>query len=114
MGLWGSTLVSEFPWDLFTWWLRVFCKSGLFLKNLYIYILFLIPFWFIQGGTEELVTRGWLFQTVTSKLNLSLGIAISSSLFSILHLGNQGVTAFVSYQYYSSRSSHGYLHAQDR
>ena len=39
------------------------------------------------------MTRGWLLQTVTSKLNLSWGIAISSSLFSILHLGNQGVTA---------------------
>ena len=85
-----------------------------FSQRIFIYLLSLIPFWFIQGGTEELVTRGWLFQTVTSKLNLSLGIAISSSLFSILHLGNQGVTAFVSYQYYSSRSSHGYLHAQDR
>ena len=39
------------------------------------------------------MTRGWLLQTVTSKLNLSWGIAISRSLFSILHLGNQGVTA---------------------
>uniref|UniRef100_UPI0011537F18 CPBP family intramembrane glutamic endopeptidase n=1 Tax=Streptococcus salivarius TaxID=1304 RepID=UPI0011537F18 len=58
-----------------------------------LYILSLIPFWFIQGGTEELVTRGWLLQTVTNKLNLSWGIAISSSFFSILHLGNQGVTA---------------------
>ena len=58
-----------------------------------LYILSLVPFWFIQGGTEELVTRGWLLQTVTNKLNLSWGIAISSSFFSILHLGNQGVTA---------------------
>ena len=39
------------------------------------------------------MTCGWLLQTVTSKLNLSWGIAISSSFFSILHLGNQGVTA---------------------
>ena len=39
------------------------------------------------------MTRGWLLQTVTNKLNLSWGIAISSSFFSILHLGNQGVTA---------------------
>ena len=64
-----------------------------FSQRIFIYLLSLIPFWFIQGGTEELVTRGWLLQTVTSKLNLSWGIAISSSLFSILHLGNQGVTA---------------------
>ena len=39
------------------------------------------------------MTRGWLLQTVTNRLNLSWGIAISSSLFSMLHLGNQGVTA---------------------
>lgn len=64
-----------------------------FSQRTILYILSLIPFWFIQGGTEELVTRGWLLQTVTNKLNLSWGIAISSSLFSILHLGNQGVTA---------------------
>ena len=64
-----------------------------FSQRTILYILSLIPFWFIQGGTEELVTRGWLLQTVTNKLNLSWGIAISSSLFSMLHLGNQGVTA---------------------
>lgn len=64
-----------------------------FSQKTLLYILSLIPFWFIQGGTEELVTRGWLLQTVTNKLNLSWGIAISSSFFSILHLGNQGVTA---------------------
>lgn len=64
-----------------------------FSQKTLLYILSLIPFWFIQGGTEELVTRGWLLQTVTNRLNLSWGIAISSSLFSMLHLGNQGVTA---------------------
>lgn len=64
-----------------------------FSQRIFIYLLSLISFWFIQVGTEELVTRGWLLQTVTSKLNLSWGIAILSSLFSILHLGNQGVTA---------------------
>ena len=57
-----------------------------FSQRTILYILSLIPFWFIQGGTEELVTRGWLLQTVTNKLNLSWGIAISSSFFSILHL----------------------------
>ncbi len=64
-----------------------------FSQRTVLYILSLMPFWFIQGGTEELVTRGWLLQTVTNKWNLSWGIAISSSFFSILHLGNQGVTA---------------------
>nr|WP_232086702.1 hypothetical protein [Streptococcus thermophilus] len=51
---------------------------------------------------------------MTSKLNLSWGIAISRSLFSILHLGKSRCHCLVSYQYYSSRSPHGSLHAQDR
>ncbi len=25
-----------------------------------IYVLSTIPFWLLQGGTEELLTRGWL------------------------------------------------------
>ncbi len=63
-----------------------------FSQKTVLYILSLIPFWFIQGGTEELVTRGWLLQTVTNKLNLSWEL-LFQVLFSILHLGNQGVTA---------------------
>ena len=41
-----------------------------FSQKTLLYILSLIPFWFIQGGTEELVTRGWLLQTVTNKDNI--------------------------------------------
>ena len=79
--------------------LGTYLRAGLefikvdFSQRTILYILSIIPFWFIQGGTEELVTRGWLLQTVTNKLHLSWGIAISSSLFSMLHLGNQGVTS---------------------
>ena len=57
-----------------------------------LFILGLFPFWLLQGGTEEVATRGWLLTRITARTNLPLAIAISSSLFGILHLGNAGVT----------------------
>ena len=41
-----------------------------------LFILALIPFWILQGGTEELVTRGWLFPAVSAKSNIFIGILI--------------------------------------
>ena len=46
-----------------------------------IFVLAIIPFWILQGGTEELVTRGWLFPAVSAKSNIFIGILISSALF---------------------------------
>jgi membrane protease YdiL (CAAX protease family) len=43
----------------------------------------------IQGGAEEVVTRGWLMQVIASRHGMALGIAVSSLLFSLLHIGNQ-------------------------
>lgn len=57
-----------------------------------LFILGLFPFWLLQGGTEEVATRGWLLTRIVAKTNLPLAIAISSSLFGILHMGNAGVT----------------------
>ena len=57
-----------------------------------LFILGLFPFWLLQGGTEEVATRGWLLTRIAARANLPLAIAISSSLFGILHLGNSGVT----------------------
>ena len=57
-----------------------------------LFILGLFPFWLLQGGTEEGATRGWLLTRIAARANLPLAIAISSSLFGILHLGNAGVT----------------------
>lgn len=39
-----------------------------------------------------MVTRGWLFPTVTAKSNILVGILISAGLFGALHLLNPGVT----------------------
>ena len=57
-----------------------------------LFILGLFPFWLLQGGTEEVATRGWLLTRIAARTNLPLAIEISSSLFGILHLGNSGVT----------------------
>ena len=57
-----------------------------------LFILALIPFWILQGGTEELVTRGWLFPAVSAKSNILVGVLVSSALFGAMHLLNAGVT----------------------
>ena len=57
-----------------------------------LFILGLFPFWLLQGGTEEVATRGWLLTRIAARTNLPLAIVISSSLFGFLHLGNSGVT----------------------
>ena len=57
-----------------------------------LFILGLFPFWLLQGGTEEVATRGWLLTRIAARSNLPLAIAISRSLFGLLHLGNSGVT----------------------
>ncbi|MBJ6746580.1 CPBP family intramembrane metalloprotease [Streptococcus sp. 121] len=58
-----------------------------------LFVLSTIPFWFIQGGTEELLTRAWLLPIVNKRSNLAIAIGISSSLFGIMHLANNHVTA---------------------
>ena len=57
-----------------------------------LFVLGLFPFWLLQGGTEEVATRGWLLTRIAARTNLPLAIVISSSLFGILHMGNAGVT----------------------
>ena len=56
------------------------------------FTLFTIPFWILQGTTEELVTRAWLIPQLAKRTNLKVAIIISSSLFTLLHLGNPGIT----------------------
>lgn len=72
--------------------------GGISLKSLHLdtktilFVLSTIPFWFIQSGTEELLTRSWLLPIVNKRSNLAVAVAVSSSLFGILHLGNSHVT----------------------
>lgn len=54
-------------------------------------LLVLAPFWLLQSGTEEVLTRGWLLPVVGKKTQLWIGVTVSSLLFSFLHLGNKGI-----------------------
>lgn len=44
------------------------------------------------GWTEELLSRGYHLQTITSGLNLFWGVLISTTVFCILHTPNSGAT----------------------
>ena len=54
-------------------------------------LILILPFWLLQSGTEELLTRGWLFPIVSKHTRIWIGPAVSSLLFAILHLQNPSV-----------------------
>lgn len=54
-------------------------------------VLITLPGWLIQGAAEEILTRGWLFQTTSQKRVLT-GIVMSSTVFALIHLANNGLT----------------------
>ena len=62
--------------------------------NLYslVFVIFTIPFWILQGTTEEVVARAWLLPQLASRTNLKLAVLISSLFFTLLHAGNSGLT----------------------
>ena len=46
----------------------------------------------IQGATEEIVVRGWLFPVLSVRSSIWIGIVVTSFLFGFLHLLNPGIT----------------------
>ncbi|MEG2787210.1 MAG: type II CAAX endopeptidase family protein [Romboutsia sp.] len=54
-------------------------------------ILILLVGWIIQGGTEEILTRGWLMNVLSAKYNIHIGLLVSSVFFGALHLSNPNV-----------------------
>lgn len=54
-------------------------------------VLVILLGWIIQGATEEIVTRGWLLNVLSTKYNIGVGLLISSTLFGIMHLTNPNV-----------------------
>ena len=54
-------------------------------------LTFFIGFIFV-GWNEEIFSRGYHLQTITSGTNLFWGVIISSAVFGLLHLGNPGAT----------------------
>ncbi|CYW81123.1 metal-dependent membrane protease [Streptococcus suis] len=54
--------------------------------------IILILAWSIQGTTEEILTRGWMFSSLSAKHNIPIGIIVSSLFFTFLHLGNNAIS----------------------
>ncbi|PHR57748.1 MAG: CPBP family intramembrane metalloprotease domain-containing protein [Robiginitomaculum sp.] len=50
--------------------------------------LFLIGF-VIQGGTEEVLTRGWLMSTFASRWGWPAAVGVTSVMFALMHIGNE-------------------------
>lgn len=46
----------------------------------------------IQGATEEIIVRGWLFPVISVRSRIWIGIVVTSFLFGFLHLLNPGIT----------------------
>ncbi|HEM3165199.1 TPA: CPBP family intramembrane metalloprotease [Streptococcus suis 92-1191] len=63
-----------------------------FSANLVGEFLILVLAWSIQGTTEELLTRGWMFSSLAAKHNIPVGILISFLFFTFLHLGNDAIS----------------------
>ncbi len=55
-------------------------------------LLLFVVGWMIQGLSEEIVFRSYLLVSLGAKHNRWIAILVSSLLFAVAHLGNQGVT----------------------
>ncbi|MGD2048662.1 MAG: type II CAAX endopeptidase family protein, partial [Chloroflexota bacterium] len=53
--------------------------------------LLIVVGWMVQGGAEELLTRGFVLPIIGSRYGSAIGIAISSLIFSALHLLNPNI-----------------------
>lgn len=67
-------------------------SSVQFSPQLFGEFLVLVLAWSVQGATEELLTRGWMFSSLSAKHNIPVGLLISSLFFTFLHLGNDGIS----------------------
>lgn len=56
------------------------------------YILIMLVGWLVQGASEEFIIQGWLMPKGVKTFGVWVGVAISSTIFSALHLGNSGVS----------------------
>lgn len=55
-------------------------------------VLIILFGWIIQGGTEEILTRGWMLPLLGRRYNVPFAIVVTSIFFMILHSGNNGMT----------------------
>ncbi|MCL2321371.1 MAG: CPBP family intramembrane metalloprotease [Oscillospiraceae bacterium] len=68
--------------------------------NIIWYFFIHIITWMIQGGTEEIFLRGYVFPVVSKRTNIVVGMLISSILFSTLHVRDG--YGFLSFLFYFS------------
>ncbi|MBR5372102.1 MAG: CPBP family intramembrane metalloprotease [Oscillospiraceae bacterium] len=59
-------------------------------------VLGLLPFWMIQGLSEELEFRGYFMLTLGLHASPLSAVCISALAFSLAHIGNAGITHFAS------------------
>ncbi|KXT84185.1 CAAX amino terminal protease family [Streptococcus oralis] len=78
------------------------------------FVIFTIPFWILQGATEEVVARAWLLPQLASRTNLKLAVLISSLFFTLLHMGKLWSNTAISSESLFIRSCHGSLPSQNR
>ncbi len=55
-------------------------------------VLIVLIGWIVQGGTEEVLTRGWLMNILGARYNISFGLILSSVFFGLLHLRNPNIS----------------------
>ncbi|HFU4376683.1 TPA: CPBP family intramembrane glutamic endopeptidase [Streptococcus suis] len=67
-------------------------SSVQFSPQLFGEFLVLVLAWSVQGTTEELLARGWMFSSLAAKHNIPVGILVSSLFFTFLHLGNNAIS----------------------
>lgn len=56
------------------------------------FVLIILLGWIVQGGTEEILTRGWMLPLLGKRYNVPFAIGVSSIFFMFLHSGNNGMT----------------------
>jgi len=70
-------------YEMGQWWRGLVDPMALLLIG-----LFLLGF-IIQGGTEEVLVRGWMLSTMAARWGLPIAVGVTSSLFAVLHLPNE-------------------------
>lgn len=60
--------------------------------SIWIGVLIVLPGWIIQGASEEIITRGWLYQSASAKYGGFWGLLIAPTIFGVLHIFNDNIT----------------------
>lgn len=55
-------------------------------------VLIVLIGWIVQGAGEEVITRGWMMQTIGARYSPLLGVIISSVVFALLHSLNPNLS----------------------